>query len=88
MVHIRNISKVKRTYIVSERLSRIPLNGNQETTQKSTYQQEIVSEINDIKEIPEGTFPINLKFIKKYQQAEPSMKAKYKDNTYQQGSHR
>ena len=25
--------------IVAERLSRIPLNGNQETTQKSTYQQ-------------------------------------------------
>ena len=67
MVHIRNISKVKRTYIVSERLSRIPLNGNQETTQKSTYQQEIVSEINDIKEIPEGTFPINLKLIQKHQ---------------------
>ena len=64
MVHIRNISKVKRTYIVSERLSRIPLNGNQETTQKSTYQQEIVSEINDTEEIPEGTFPINLKLIK------------------------
>ena len=50
--------------IVTDRLSRTPLNGNKETTQKSTYQQEIVSEINDIKEIPEGTFPINLKFIK------------------------
>ena len=50
--------------IFAERLSRIPLNGNQETTQNYTYQQEIVSEINYIKEIPEGTFPINLKFIK------------------------
>ena len=50
--------------IVAERLSRIPLNGNQETTQKSTHQQEIVSEINDIKEIPEGNFSISLKFIR------------------------
>ena len=30
-------------------LSRIPSNSNQETTQKSTYKKEIVSEINDIK---------------------------------------
>ena len=45
----------------------IPLNGNQETTQNSTYQREIMSEINDIKELPEGTFPINLKLIQKYQ---------------------
>ena len=29
--------------IVTDKLSRIPLNGNQETTQNSTYQQEIVS---------------------------------------------
>ena len=47
-----------------------------------------MSEINDIKEIPEGTFPINLKFIKKYQRAEPSMKDKYKDDIHQQGSFR
>ena len=42
----------------------IPLNFNQETTHKSTYQQEIVSEINDTQQIPEGTFPIILKLIK------------------------
>ena len=51
--------------MVADGLSRISLNGNQETTQNSTYQQEILSEINDTKEIPEGTFPINLKLIKK-----------------------
>ena len=44
----------------------IPLNGNQETTDKSTYQQEIVSEINYTEEIPEGNFPINLKSIQKH----------------------
>ena len=58
------------------------LNGNQETTQKSTYQQEIVSEINDTKELPEGTFPINFTLIQKYQRSEPIMRAKYKDGTY------
>ena len=51
--------------IVTDRLSTIPLNGNQETTHKSTYQNEIVSDINDIEEISEYTFPINLKLIKK-----------------------
>ena len=45
--------------IVADTLSKIPLNGNQETTQKSTYQKEIMSENNDIEELPEGTFPIN-----------------------------
>ena len=34
--------------ILADALSRLPFNGNQETTQKSTYQKEIVSEINDI----------------------------------------
>ena len=33
----------------ADALSRLPLNGNQKTTQKSTYQKEIVSEINTIK---------------------------------------
>ena len=57
MVQIYNISKVKNT--PEDALSRTPLNGNQDTTQKSTYQKEIVSEINNIEEIPEGNFPIN-----------------------------
>ena len=36
-----------------------PLNRNQQTTQNSTYQKEIVSCINDIKEISESSFPMN-----------------------------
>ena len=35
------------------------INGNQETTHKSTYKKEIVSEISDIKELTEGIFPCN-----------------------------
>ena len=64
----------------------IPLNGNQETTHKSTYQQEIVSELNDIEELPEGNFPINLKLIQKYQRLEPRIIAKYKDGMYHKGA--
>ena len=45
--------------IVSKVLSILPSNGNKDTKQKSTDQQEILSEINDTKEIPEGNFPIN-----------------------------
>ena len=41
-----------------------------------------MSEINDTKEIPEGTFPINLKLIKKYQRMGPSLINKYKDGKY------
>ena len=63
----------------------MPLNGNQETTYKSTHQQEIVSKINDTEEIPESNFLINLKLIQKIQQEEPSITAKYKYGTYHKG---
>ena len=66
-------------------LSTLPLNWNQDTTHKSTYQKEIFSEINDIKELPEGTFSINLKLIQKHQGSEPSIIAKYKYVTYHKG---
>ena len=45
-----------------------------------------MSGINDIKEIPEGAFPIDIKLTKKYQRAEPSIIAKYKDGKYHKGS--
>ena len=63
----------------------MPLNGNQEATQKSTYKQEMVSEINDIEELPEGSFPINLILIAKYQQQEPIIRDKCKYGTYHKG---
>ena len=44
-----------------------------------------MSEINDIKEIPEVPLPINLKLMQKYQRLEPSIIAKYKTGTYQKG---
>ena len=72
--------------IVAESLSILSLNGNQETTQNYTYQKWIISEINDIEELPECNFLINLKLIQKYQWTEPSIKAKYKYGTYHKGS--
>ena len=45
--------------LVAYALSRIPLDGNQETKQKFTYQREIVSEINNIEELTEGNFHRN-----------------------------
>ena len=71
--------------IVADGLSRIPLNGNGDTTKKSTHQKEKVLAINDIKEIPEGIFPINLKLIQLYQQLEPSITSKNKYGTYHKG---
>ena len=53
--------------IVADKISIFPLNFNQETTQESNYKKWIVSEINDIEEILESTFPITFKLIKKYQ---------------------
>ena len=44
-----------------------------------------MSEINEIKEIPRGTFPINLKFMQQYQRAEPSLMGKYKNGRYYKG---
>ena len=52
-----NISMVRK--ILADALSRLTLNGNQETTRRKTYQQENVSEINYTKELPEVTFPIS-----------------------------
>ena len=44
-----------------------------------------MSGINYIEELPEGTFPINLKWIQKYQRLEPSIIAKYRNCRYHRG---
>ena len=44
-----------------------------------------MSEIDDIKEIPEGTFPINLKLIQRHQQVESIQMDKYKYCSYNKG---
>ena len=47
-----------------------------------------MSEINDIEQLPEGIYPINLNLIQIYQQTETSIIAKYKYDTDQKGSFR
>ena len=44
-----------------------------------------MSEINDIEELTEMTYPINITFIVKHQRQEPSRRAKYKDGTHHKG---
>ena len=46
-----------------------------------------MSEIYDIEEITEGTFPINFKLIEKYQRTEPILMNKYKYGMYHTGSY-
>ena len=45
--------------IAADALSRLPNNGNQETTHEKTYTTETMLELYDIKELPKGTFPIS-----------------------------
>ena len=44
-----------------------------------------MSEINYIKELPKGTFPINLNFIQQHQRVEPILMAEYKNGMYHKG---
>ena len=57
--------------IVADELSRLPTNGNQNTTYESIYTTETMSELYDIDELPEGTFPISFNTIYRYQQGDP-----------------
>ena len=45
-----------------------------------------MSEINDIKEIPEGDFPINLTLLKYYKRKKLILMSKYKDGAYHKSS--
>ena len=53
--------------IVPRALYWLYTNRNQETTQYSTYKKEIVSELNDTKELSEDIFRMNLRLIGYYQ---------------------
>ena len=68
--------------IGSDKLSRFPNNGNQYTTQESMYTTETMSELHDIKELSDGTFPKELKLIYHYHWEEPFLTKKLKRATY------
>ena len=62
-------------------LSILTINRNQDTTQESTYKNEIVSKVNDTEELADGILPMTLKLIVHYQQKYPILKAKYNMGT-------
>ena len=64
----------------------LTLNGNQDTTQNSNDKMEIVSEINDTKEILEVNFTNNLEQINQNQLKTPSLRTKYNLGAYHTGS--
>ena len=57
--------------IAADALSRLPNKVNQETTHEKTYTTETMSEIYDIEELPEGSFPLSFNLIESYQWEEP-----------------
>ena len=75
-------------YIAVYVLSRLPNNGNQETTHESTYLMEIMLELYNIKYLLEGAFPISFKIMYHYQQEEPILTEKLKCAEYKNGSFR
>ena len=66
-------------------LSRLPNNRNQKTTHNSNYTAEIISEINDTKELSKGIVTVNLKIINQDQRKDSRIMAKYKTSKYKSG---
>ena len=71
---------------MADTLTQLPNKGNQKTTHESNYIRETMSEINHIKEISEGMFPINFKIIFQYQRKYPSLTAKFNTSKYKRAS--
>ena len=69
-------------------LSQLPNNGNQNTTHKSNYITENMSEINDIKELYKNVFLRFIEMIDQYQWKYPVQMARYKTVKYKRGSFR
>ena len=70
---------------MTDTLPQLTRNGNQNNTQDYNYIMETASEINDTKEISEGTFPINLNTIDIYKRQYPGLIEKLKTSKYIRG---
>ena len=64
--------------MAADALSRLPNNGNQETTHEKTYTTKTISELYNIKELPEGMFPLSFNLIDRYQREDPFLIEKLK----------
>ena len=71
--------------MVADALSRLPINGNQDTTHESTYTTETMSELYYIGELLEGMFPLSFNLVDRYQKEEPFLTEKLNCTTYQKG---
>ena len=69
-------------------LSRLPNNGNQETTHEQTYTTETMPDLYDIEELPEGTFPLSFNLIDRCQREDPFLTEKLKCKQFTRGSFR
>ena len=66
--YVPNIEYIKgEKNIAVDALSRLPNNGNHETTYDKTFTTETMSELYDTEELPEGTFPLSFNLIASYQ---------------------
>ena len=72
--------------IVSDALSRLAINGNQDTTHESMYTMETMSELYNTKELSEGKFPLPFNLIYFYHQEDPFLMEKTKCKKQQKGS--
>ena len=79
-------------YIQSEKnraadvLSRLPNNGNKETTHESTYKTETILELFNIEETPEGKLTLYFKLIDCYKREDPILTEKLTCIEYKEGS--
>ena len=74
--------------IAADALSRLPNNGNQETTHEKTYTKETMPELYDNEELPEGMFTLSFNLIDRCQREEPFLPEKLKCIEFTKGSFR
>ena len=72
--------------ISADALYQLPNNGNQYYTLESAYNMEIMLEIYNTKEIPDGTFPLSFNIIDRYQWEDHIRMEKLSCTEYQMGS--
>ena len=74
-----------KTNISADVLSRLPNNGNQETTHESMDTTKTMSELYDIEELYKVTFLLYFNLINRYQQEDPILTEKLKRGEYSKG---
>ena len=66
-------------------LSQLPNNSDQDTTHETTSTTETISNLYNIKEMPEGTFPLYFNPVDRYQREYPFLRETIKHVEYTKG---